>query len=342
MANSEESRRHAVILSGGGANGAYEIGVMRALFGGDVGLVGVPVDERALDPSIFAGTSVGSFNAAFMASKRGQRSAETLGELEEVWRNRIASTSARPNGVFRIRGNVFELLEPKRLLMNPTAPLVHLLCDGAFFATKTIEEADNFCRSKEALAHRLADLVDISDFVSTEPLRDLVRQTIDVAALLANDARALFVATTNWDKGETDIFTNRQPHDSTREKPLNDAIGHLAVLASTAIPGIFPPVEIGRTKYVDGGLLMNTPLAPAIRAGADVLHVVYLDPDLKDVPIEHGGGTLDMLNRFVDLTFASQVNRDFRNARTVNQMIEIKDRVGSGPSDEVLRRSHVV
>lgn len=322
------ARKHAVILSGGGANGAYEIGVMKALFGGYVGREGTPTEDSKLDPfHIFTGTSVGSFNAAFMASRPGRSSAQTLAALEDIWRNRIAGTNTRWNGVFRIRGNVLEFTELNRLLVSPMTPAAHLLQDGAFFAKDFINRAESFFRSKEELTRRFTELVDFSALVTTEPLQDLVREVIDLGQIRANEERVLAVAATNWEKGETELFTNRPPLDPSQGKQLDDKIGHLAILASTAIPGIFPPVEIYHTKYVDGGLLMNTPLCPAIRAGADVLHVIYLDPDLKDVPLERGTGTLDMLNRLVALAFATQVNRDIKNVKSVNQILDLRERV---------------
>ena len=81
----------------------------------------------------------------------------------------------------------------------------------------------------------------------------------------------------------------------------------------------------------DGGLLLNTPLGPALRGlraiapGEDeyVLHVIYLDPDLTGVPLDQTNNTMETLNRFNALSFASQVNRDIKQARYINQSIEM-------------------
>jgi NTE family protein len=54
-----------------------------------------------------------------------------------------------------------------------------------------------------------------------------------------------------------------------------------ALLASAAIPGIFPPVEINRRLLVDGGLVANTPVSQAVDLGADV---VYLIPTVNEAP----------------------------------------------------------
>ncbi len=107
----------AVVLSGGGATGAYEIGVLEALFESD-----------GFDPGIYTGTSVGSFNAAFMASpKTHEAGAATLARLKVVWQDTIAGRSELGrNGVFRIRGDVLPFLRPSVLARDPTKPLTEL------------------------------------------------------------------------------------------------------------------------------------------------------------------------------------------------------------------------
>ena len=62
---------------------------------------------------------------------------------------------------------------------------------------------------------------------------------------------------------------------------MTDELGPRAILASAAIPGFFPPTEVGAQPFVDGGVVLNTPLVPAIEAGADILHVIYMDPDVS-------------------------------------------------------------
>jgi NTE family protein len=46
------------------------------------------------------------------------------------------------------------------------------------------------------------------------------------------------------------------------------------LLASTAMPGVFPPVDIGGTLYIDGGVVNNVPIAPAARMGARTIYVL--------------------------------------------------------------------
>ena len=321
--------KHAVILSGGGAKGAYEIGVLKALLPGYAPMVN---DGREMDPVVFAGTSVGSYNAAYLVSRSDLSPLAALAELEAIWRNRIASGPTRPNGVFRFRANPLDAMDVERVLADPLAPLRDILQDGAFFTKAAIERVELFFKSKQRLANRMIGLADFSVFVSTDKLADLIRQTLDLEKIRANKQRGLLIAATNWEEGAVKLFGNLEASGELEGlDELNDKIGHLAVLASTAIPGVFPPVEIYHTKYVDGGLLLNTPLGPALRGlramapgeSEYVLHVIYLDPDLRDVPLDQANGTMETLNRFSALSFASQVNRDVKKARQINQALEL-------------------
>jgi NTE family protein len=321
--------KHGVILSGGGAKGAYEIGVMKALFPGYVRAIS---DGKEIDPIVFTGTSVGSYSAAYLASRRDRDAKTAVAELEDIWRNRIASSYNRPNGVLRLRANPFEGMGPDRLLADPFAPIKNALNDAAFFAKESVGRAQSFFASKEKLTRRAFELIDLSALICTDPLRELIKDTINLREIRANGQRALVLAATNWEEGSVKLFGNLEPTGALAGLcGLDDKIGHLAILASTAIPGVFPPVEINHTKYVDGGLLLNTPLASALdalraRAPHDegyVLHVIYLDPDLKDVPLGQGTNTLDTMNRVTALAFASQVNRDIKQAKHINQSLEL-------------------
>jgi predicted acylesterase/phospholipase RssA len=91
-----------------------------------------------------------------------------------------------------------------------------------------------------------------------------------------------------------------------------------AIVASASIPGIFPPVPIDGVLFVDGGVLMNTPLKPAIRDGADVLHVVYLDPCLLDVPFPRYPNTLDTFYRLYAIQQAKAFRRDTATVAAFN------------------------
>ena len=63
---SEAARKHAIILSGGGGYGAYEVGVLKALLTGKSPTTGF----EPLVPDIMTGTSVGAYNATWCPARR--------------------------------------------------------------------------------------------------------------------------------------------------------------------------------------------------------------------------------------------------------------------------------
>lgn len=74
-----------------------------------------------------------------------------------------------------------------------------------------------------------------------------------------------------------------------------------ALLASTAIPGIFPPVTIGRREYVDGGVANHTPITVAIELGATEIYVLPVGyPWLNHEPSNALGMALHALARIVE------------------------------------------
>src|SRR5580693_1836035 len=90
----------AIVFSGGGAYGAYEVGVIKALAAGESSATG----KKPLDADVFTGTSVGNFNAAVLTMLPGNP-VEAAKRLEQIWLYEIADRGgARGNGVYRIRG----------------------------------------------------------------------------------------------------------------------------------------------------------------------------------------------------------------------------------------------
>jgi hypothetical protein len=106
---------------------------------------------------------------------------------------------------------------------------------------------------------------------------------------------------------------------------MTNQFGPLAILASTSIPGIFPQTRVGAEPYVDGGVLMNTPLEPAIRAGANVLHVIYLSADVKNIPLAEIENTLTMTYRSQIIGWAKAYHQDIESIRSTNKKLSRLD-----------------
>jgi NTE family protein len=315
LARPTRTGRNALVLSSGGANGAYEVGVLRALLdGASPATGGVP-----LAPQIFTGTSVGAYNAAFLAQFAASSPA-SAGWLEEIWRQRVASSAAScGNGVYRLRGDPLRWVDPG-CLARPVANLLTTAADAAFWTGYGLVRGLNFLTADEPLRVRTAELFDFGAIFSEAPLAALIEDTIDLGRLAASPA-ALTVATTDWGLGKTRLFDKAN---------IVGGAGLAAIQASAAIPGIFPPVAIDGELYVDGGLLMSTPLKPAIDLGADVLHVVYLDPTVVDIPYPSLPNTLDALYRIYVIAIAGNANQDITRAGLVNEDRELAERLGGG------------
>lgn len=301
------AREHAVVLSGGGANGAYEIGVMEALFSGRSNAT----QNDPVDPTTFVGTSVGSYNAAAMVSLSGWGAVAAARKLREIWLEHIASHGDRPNGVFRVRGG------------------------GAYIARDAVDLARNWLHrgvdlafSADSSGRRIFRVLDGADVVSTSPLEVLISETLDFGRLLHTDKKLRVVAC-NWDTGDPIVFANNpDPDDGVPGRRSSDyqkaALSkdnvRQAILASTAIPAVFPRVQIGDAFYVDGGVVMNTPLRPAIDAMASVLHVIHLEPKLAPLPLGRAPSAFEAMERILAATPARLIDADIRHAALRNQL----------------------
>jgi NTE family protein len=88
-----------------------------------------------------------------------------------------------------------------------------------------------------------------------------------------------------------------------------------ALLASTAIPGVFPPVTIGHREYVDGGVANHTPVSIALELGATVVYVLPVGyPWLNHQPTNALGMALHALARIVEQKLDADVNANRSHA----------------------------
>jgi predicted acylesterase/phospholipase RssA len=301
-----------VVLSGGGANGAYEVGVLQALLKGASPATGFV----AIDPEIYTGTSVGAYNAAVMCSRPGVAAAAVADELKAVWLERIADNLGHcGNGVFRVRGAPFQFLDPG-CLARPLRSLAEAGRDAAELAAFGLVKGAEFATSRASLQSRLLSLLDLDALISEAPMKQLVAETIDLDRLRRSD-KQLTIAATDWEHGLLRLYS--------REEVV--ATGTDVILASAALPGIFRPVPIDGVPFVDGGVLLNTPLNPAINCGADTIYVIFLDPLLRNISTPLLPSSLDTFYRLFAVIWAASVRRDVLRIAVVNRLLERLQRV---------------
>jgi predicted acylesterase/phospholipase RssA len=316
-----QGRKVALILSGGGANGAYAVGVLKALFAGK----STATRNLLLDPDVFLGTSIGSFNASYLVSHWDEYGPAAVTNLERVWLETLAADATGRNGGIRFRGDPSYYLNPRAYMPNPLQPLMQLALDSAVIAWDGTQRAVTLVTSQqETLRERLANLFNFPSFISADPWHQTIVDHINFDSI-RRTARQLTVVATNWTNGELRFFRN---HDMTEH------LGPKAILASSAIPGVFPPVYVGAEPYVDGGVLMNTPLREAVHMGGEILHVIYMDPDVSKIPSSALGSSVATTYRLQEISWAALVNDDIEDAAMINEGIRILRRI-SGEQDVV-------
>ncbi|HEY1379875.1 MAG TPA: patatin-like phospholipase family protein [Gemmataceae bacterium] len=305
----------AVVLSGGGAHGAYEVGVLTALMTGASWTTG----NRPLAPDVVTGTSIGAYNAAVLVSRlEADDPPATIRYLADVWRSLVPPDGdGMHNRVLRLRA-----VPPRGALARPVRTAAQFGADALFFTQDWLSRGADWWTTSPTVQGLLGE-VDLSTAISREPTRQLVRDTVSLAAL-RQSRRALFIATTNWRTGQLQYFRNAD---------MTDEQGADVVMASSALPGIFEPVRIGGDPYVDGGLAMNTPLGPAFvefQPGADTAHVIYLDPETADIPVQPLRSTVGILDRMITIGLALTVESDMRIADHVNRGLQYLDKAKAG------------
>jgi NTE family protein len=295
----------AFVLSGGGAYAAYEIGVMKAICGGDIRAIGL----NAIEPGVLSGTSAGALNATLMATELDLGGLHALENLEKVWRNELAGCLGQSgNGVYRLR------LDPRELFSsrgNPLEAVSSLAGDVSTLGRAFVRRGWDLILSTGPPETKAARLADVGPLISTDRLAATLRRVIDPVKIRESTCE-LRVAAVDWESGQLHVFA--------KEEMLGDASCAI-LLGSCAIPGFFPPVALGQSRFADGGLIMNTPLKPAINAGATEIHVVYLDPEIRQIPVTRLQGTLETFERFLAINFAAQVNQDLAVVKWINDSL---------------------
>lgn len=300
----------ALVLSGGGMRGAYEVGILS-------GIVEV-MDAEPGGPALFdvlAGTSVGAINAAYFAANADAHD-HRVERLADTWQSLRLDDHAR--------------LRPLGL-----APL------------------------PDALRRLAKSSVLGKSLLDTRAVEVLVRRTVDWERMHRNvDAgivRAVMVAALHVVSGRTTVFTEGAPGvriEDTRDERRVTAFERITadhVLASAAIPLLFPTRKLGDHYYCDGGLRFNTPIAPAIRAGAERLVVVSVrhERSVREVAAVEAADQAQMQNlspifligKLLNALLLDPVQYDLQVLERLNHMMEVLEETLS-PED--LERVHRV
>jgi len=284
-----------LVLTGGGSRSAYQVGVLLAL---------AEMLPRARNPfQVIVGTSAGAVAASVLAAEAHHWRRAVAG-LERVWANFQSSQ------VFHVDAR-------------------HMLRAGAHWVLALISGGLVLAPPKSLL--------------DNTPLRELLSVHVDCSGIRRSiergHVRAFALCASSYSSGQTVAFFDGI--DSIRDWSRVQRIGvrtqltldHL--MASAAIPLLFPPIRIGDEYYGDGAMRQIHPLSPAIHLGADRLLIIGVRarraagvqvnrlPPLMPTPGEIFGYMLDTL-------FTDQIYGDLEQLERFNELVHAAPQAARG------------
>jgi NTE family protein len=275
-------------MTGGGARAAYQVGVLRAL--SEL----LPRNVRNPFP-IICGTSAGALNAAVLAAdaadfRHGVR------RLMTVWKN------FHVHHVYRA--------DPLGVFLNSSRWISTVLTAGTM-TRKPVSLLDN------------------------SPLRALLERYLDFAAIQrgidSGHLAAFGITCSGYTSGQSVTFfqgqPGLQPWQRARRIGVAMPIGAEHLLASSALPFIFPPVHINREYFGDGSMRQIAPVSPALHLGADRLLVIGVGRQLQPLPerikAESHPSLAQIAGHALNSIFLDSLEVDLERLQRINRTIEI-------------------
>lgn len=295
-------RTLGLVLSGGGARGAFQVGVYERLLR----------DPRfAAGPVVLSGTSAGAINAALIAAGRTPR------DMMRFW-NGIADdppvvvspqffASLLRTGLRLALREVPRWLVPSQSWLPFARRARHHWPPQLGSGLATLVEY--LLTERFELVSHLLEGVREPFVASTARLRERLIEEFD-GEVVPSGRHRLAINTVDAHTGRVVRYVNRRtPFTRPPDYVVVDAITVDMVLASASIPLLFPTVEIGGRWMWDGGLLVNTPLAPVVALGADEIVTVLVTeaPDATSGQFPHLGRAVE---RTVDAILENAYNVD--------------------------------
>ncbi len=237
--------RDALVLSGGGARGAYQAGVLKAM------AEWLPADAPC-PFEVLIGASAGALNATALAA-HAKCFRDGVQSLEDVWSNFSIEQVMRTDVWTMLRSGLHWMLS---------------LLTGGWLVSPP------------------------RSLLDTAPLRDLLAAAIPLERIPENIAsgplRAVAVATTSYSTGQAVAFFDGDPAieawSRVRRAGVRRPIDLDMLMASAAIPFIFPAAPIDGKYFGDGAMRQLAPLSPAVHLGANRVLVIGTRGGLAATP----------------------------------------------------------
>ena len=227
-----DTRKTGLILSGGGARAAYQVGVIRAI-------AELLPHQRRTPFKIICGTSAGAINAAKLACD-ADRFQDSVRELSDIWLN-LSSEQVHSVGF--------------RELLVSTAKLLGSFVHSGVVTGRPLSLLDN------------------------APLERLLRQAIPMHRLerliQLGILDALSINALGYQTSQNISFFQSRPEQQNWRRAhrlgIRAELDYRHLMASSALPAIFPAVKINREYFGDGALRQTAPLSAASPSGSRTL-----------------------------------------------------------------------
>lgn len=253
-----------LVLSGGGARGAFQVGVWSVIREHGIGR----------DPDVVSGSSAGALNAALIGAGLTPR------EMLDFWLGLADKPPVVANTEFfrSLQSGLMKLLarEPIRSLKARGRDLrlgwSSVRRHGIFSSEGRMASFVEYLLTArfDAVSHVLEGITATSVF-DTDPLRERLTKLLGGTSIKRTGVR-LAINTVDVRTGGVIRIVNYEPKKRSARAAAHyryhPEITVDMVLASSSIPLLFNPVNVGNELLWDGGLLVNTPIAPAVALGA--------------------------------------------------------------------------
>ena len=279
-----------LVLTGGGARGAYQVGVLNW----------IASRHPELRIPVLTGVSAGAVNVAKLASHPGTF-LQAMSELTGLW------SELTVEQVFRV--------EPWRLLNNALRWGLRLMSGGVFPAPEV---------------HAFLDTAPLREFLSEVLATVRGEITGVDYNLARGALRAAGIITTSYSTGQTVVFLRGhdiQPWVRPQRRTVMTPLTLDHVMASAALPMFFPAVRIGDGWYGDGGIRLAAPLSPALHMGADRILAISTRFNRSQAEADRPTVTgypppAQVLGVLLNAVFLDLVDQDTVRLDRINRMVE--------------------
>lgn len=301
------------MLTGGGARAAYQVGLLK----------GIARHFPHLKFQIIVGVSAGAINAAYLAAYRGTLM-EKADHLASMW------CELNCESIYQFD---WKAMLPFRSALASMSP-------------KKLKWAKSRARA----------------IVDTAPLKELLCRVMRAQPgepipgieenIRSGELRALALMTLDYSTGQTVRWVQGRNLDVSEGTNRRVAMTHFTIehiLASAALPFVFPAVRIGASYYGDGGIRLAAPLSPAVHLGASriiAMSTAYLrTPDEAATPDVIGyPPAAQILGQLVNAIFLDVIEEDVARMTRMNELLRNTtpgERHGLKPIDLLVLRPSV-